>query len=1125
MKLSLAFSLYFLFTCSCFSFAQNNFKVHDHKIILPIKNECGTFSFIDTSGLKFNTDSFKNVKALPNFNLYLIKQKNKWGASFFDQMVLDFEYDTIYNCGSELILKTIDSTFLFSTKSFKKIARFSALDVYIFNNDYKYYSIIKNNKKGLIKVDGTVILQPKYNAIIKINNYFIFNDSIGNYGAINASGKPIIKPQNKFIYAYNDSILRHKKSNGWKYFKPNGEDFKTTGKFELELMKLNFYKVYKNNKIFLHDFETDELLDVDKFENYYPITNKLISVLKDSKIGLVDIDMNIIIPFEYEEISFFNHELLLVKSNDKYGLINLKNESIISCDYELLVSSNNLITSYKNGKAGLHLNNGKQVISNLFKGILSWHNLYITYNDRFYGVYDNNFKLISKPIYSTLTYLHEKKITIMKYANKFTIYNKEGRISEDKVDQFTITNNTIKTYKENDIEIITLDLEGEVTNHEKYPNMISVKINEKTKKDTYKWYKSKYYPPATYLYQSQLKGKWGIKNQFKKGYKLAPSYTQIYPTSHSKKFIVKDSTKVFNLNIGDIKLKVNELISAIDGSSLHWNKNSLIDIYTPKYCRKKCSSNHVISTDSLGNACFANDKNKMITFSDEFLSSDVKRFNTGGKITISSSNGFEQKPSLSNYINRLNAFSNLTIEDSISKKEIFDQNNYLNINGGKWFYKDYGKYISNIFTNYFFGLKEYDKADVFSGNRSIVYSGNKAGVINLKNEIIIPIEYSNLEVIKTNKFRYFKSHMPDQRFFYTNEKKGIIIPFFIPIVNENKFGLIYKHLGKYGIIDNNGKVKSCAQYKFLEDVKNQKVIIAKKDSFGLITRSGKEISEFKYSLIQRKSDSLFLAFKGNKKTIINSRGKQVLPNKYQLKQCDFNLILAKDIDRINVFNHLGENIFSQKKDLKIKILSSELISVKKGKKIKIFNIKKSQYIIYKNLQSAKSINNEHLIFCASKKGHSILKNNGEYLLQNQEKIKVLKNGWFTVKNNKKWSIYNSNGEMKISNISKLLNSDNSIINYLLNDEIKSINSTTSNTISKSTFHKVKKPEKLGLLSFTNDTIFPTVYNKLELISDNIFYTQDDVNEAYYIVENKKKRLLWQRTLPRYKEEEKFNCEY
>lgn len=1124
MKLSQLFSLYFLFACSCVSITQNEFEYIAPKIILPVKNVGGTYSFIDTSGLRINTDSFSNVIALPSDYIYLLKQNNKWGATFSDQKILDFNYDTIYKCGTAIIAQTTDSTFLFSARDLSNSVSFDKLNISVFNNDNQYYSINKKEKKGLIKYNGQVILDPKYDAIIKINKYFIFKDSLNTYGVINANGQIIIPPQNEFIYAYNDSVLRHRINNIWKYYKPNGKIFPISGKLELELMNLNFYKVYKNNKVFLYQYKSDKLLDVSQFENYYPISNNLISVLKDDKIGLVDINMELIIPFQYEEISLFKNDLLLVKSNQKYGLINLQNQSIISCDYDFITSSGNLIKTYKNGKAGLHKANGEQVITNSFKGFIEWHNLHISYNDRFYGVYDSDFKLISKPIYSTFTYLYKNNITIMKSAGKFTIYNKKGIISEEKIDQFTITNNTIKTYKGKDIEIITVNSNGDVTEHERYPNMISVKINEKVKDDTYSWYERKYFPASTFLYQSQLQGKWGIKYRFDEGYKTEPTYRQIYPTNHSKIFIVKDSIKPYTREIGSIKFQVNELLSIIDNSRLYWKQNTFIDVHSSKHQGINSSPDHVMVTDTLGNSFIANNHLKTVVYSDEFLTSNVKRFNTGGILTISSAKTFGNQPSVSNYFNRINTFSNLTIEDSNSKKEVFNQSNFVNVFGGKWFYIDYGKMVGKNFINYFTGIKEFDKANIFNDNRTIAFSNGKAGVLNLKNETIIPFEYSKLEEIKSRKFTYFKSGIPNYGSLYIKKNKQLIFPSSVSIVKDNSSGFIYIHNGKYGIMDNNGKVKTCAQYSFLENVKSSKVIIARKDSFGLITNSGEELCDFKYSLITRKSDSLFLAFIGNQKLILNAQGKQILPFKHKLKQCDFDLILTKNNDSLHLFNQLGVKIFSSNK-ARIKILSKELISIKIRKKIKIYNLKTALYIGKKKTLSAKSIKNGAFIHCTSKNGHSILKNDGYFLLKNQQKIKGLNNGWFAAKNNKTWCIYNDQGKKQISNISKIVNPNTAIIEFIVNDELKSIDSEKNNLPKNPPYEKVEKSDKTGLISFTNKILLPMKFHQIELFYDNIFYVQDDNTEAYYIIKNKKARLIWQRNLPRYKEEGKFNCNF
>ena len=58
--------------------------------------------------------------------------------------------------------------------------------------------------------------------------------------------------------------------------------------------------------------------------------NGYIVLNKDDKYGLIDaLNGNVVIPFEYEHLDDFSEDLIAAEKNQKYGFINIKNETVI----------------------------------------------------------------------------------------------------------------------------------------------------------------------------------------------------------------------------------------------------------------------------------------------------------------------------------------------------------------------------------------------------------------------------------------------------------------------------------------------------------------------------------------------------------------------------------------------------------------------------------------------------------------------------------------------------------------------------------------------------------------------------------------------------------------------------
>lgn len=95
----------------------------------------------------------------------------------------------------------------------------------------------------------------------------------------------------------------------------------------------------------------------------------MIFAQKGSKYGYIDINQNIIIPFEYDELSLFSNELASAKKNEKFGFVNRKGLVVIPFQYEEESSfGNNGIAMVKtNDKFGFINKSGKEIIPIIFQ--------------------------------------------------------------------------------------------------------------------------------------------------------------------------------------------------------------------------------------------------------------------------------------------------------------------------------------------------------------------------------------------------------------------------------------------------------------------------------------------------------------------------------------------------------------------------------------------------------------------------------------------------------------------------------------------------------------------------------------------------------------------------------------
>ena len=113
------------------------------------------------------------------------------------------------------------------------------------------------------------------------------------------------------------------------------------------------------------DNYSDTIVPLGKYKFLNPIDNEgMILAQLNEKFGYIDIKQNILIPFEYDDLSVFSEELAPAKKNGKYGYINRKGELIIPFQYddERHFYKSGLSEASKAGKWGFINKKGEQVV-------------------------------------------------------------------------------------------------------------------------------------------------------------------------------------------------------------------------------------------------------------------------------------------------------------------------------------------------------------------------------------------------------------------------------------------------------------------------------------------------------------------------------------------------------------------------------------------------------------------------------------------------------------------------------------------------------------------------------------------------------------------------------------------
>lgn len=214
------------------------------------------------------------------------------------------------------------------------------------------YIVINDQSKGIYKADGTLIVPCKYDDI------FIHSEDIAACSVSINSGSDV-------MYDYIDSdgrlIYQKRKSQSAgvgevdklkdNLYRTNTGLIDTSGNYILK-HNMGYAKMMDSNTVYISDYQGNgiykkyfyniksntlkELIGYNFISNVIPGAGCL-AITKGGKFGLIDVNENVIMPFEYNNISLSeDNKFLKLQKDGKYGLADFKGNILIPCEFDSL---------------------------------------------------------------------------------------------------------------------------------------------------------------------------------------------------------------------------------------------------------------------------------------------------------------------------------------------------------------------------------------------------------------------------------------------------------------------------------------------------------------------------------------------------------------------------------------------------------------------------------------------------------------------------------------------------------------------------------------------------------------------------------------------------------------------
>ena len=293
---------------------------------------------------------------------YTVYTNGKWGViNSKGDIVIKPEYDEtiiIPDNQKDVFLCTYDVDYSKNTYKTKAINskgeeiitgydEILALENYDNSNNLSYETDIllvkKDNKYGLVDYKGTELLKCEYESIeaLKGVGKSFVTKKDGKLGLVDNIGSVIIENNYKAIVPISEKF-----ENG--YIVTNSSNKKgVIGRDKsvaLEIKYDDIKQIYGSDLYVVKEGKTWEIVNKegtaylkDKFSDVLSINGENILIKQNNKYGVLTINGEQKIPVKYENMQYAFENNYIYKENGNYGIINLEGETVLKPEYETLI--------------------------------------------------------------------------------------------------------------------------------------------------------------------------------------------------------------------------------------------------------------------------------------------------------------------------------------------------------------------------------------------------------------------------------------------------------------------------------------------------------------------------------------------------------------------------------------------------------------------------------------------------------------------------------------------------------------------------------------------------------------------------------------------------------------------
>lgn len=287
----------------------------------------------------YSSINFSSIRG----NEFIVENNGKYGTyDIYGKLIYPAEYDLIKNVKGILQLTKNNNVKFLIGNELRSINLLTDKTIRYYDtkgNSFTLYLFEKESKQGVINDEGVVIIDPIYDEINPRTNMDVSKPLYENYlfvridrqwGAIDIKNNiliPIEYESAELVYPY---LVTLGINSYKKLYDLEKKQFVITHDFERYFRDGKYTRIEKDGLDALIDNETMKVMIPYKYKSilWNKTQDKFIAKNLEGKMGMIDINENVIIPFEYERLECFCDDKLLIVKKDQlgYGIIDKKNQ-------------------------------------------------------------------------------------------------------------------------------------------------------------------------------------------------------------------------------------------------------------------------------------------------------------------------------------------------------------------------------------------------------------------------------------------------------------------------------------------------------------------------------------------------------------------------------------------------------------------------------------------------------------------------------------------------------------------------------------------------------------------------------------------------------------------------------